>query len=64
MAASGAAAGAPPGSGGGEAQQRALLPFLQRAEEVQRVDPKVAYYCRMRAVEEGLGLQFRPATPE
>ena len=61
MAASGAAAGAPPGSGGGEAQQRALLPFLQRAEEVQRVDPKVAYYCRMRAVEEGLGLPERSA---
>ena len=62
MAASGAAGpgASPPGSGGGEAQ-RALLPFLQRAEEVQRVDPKVAYYCRMRAVEEGLGLPERSA---
>ena len=62
MAASGGAGpgASPPGSGGGEAQ-RALLPFLQRAEEVQRVDPKVAYYCRMRAVEEGLGLPERSA---
>ena len=40
-------------------QRRALLPFLQRAEEVQKVEPKVAYYCRLYAVEEGLKLQNR-----
>ena len=39
--------------------KRALLPFLQRAEEVQKVEPKVAYYCRLYAVEEGLKLQNR-----
>jgi vacuolar protein sorting-associated protein VTA1 len=39
--------------------RRALLPFLQRAEEVQKVEPKVAYYCRLYAVEEGLKLQNR-----
>ena len=33
-------------------QKRALLPFLQRAEEIQKADPRVAYYCRMYAVEE------------
>lgn len=40
-------------------QRRALLPFLQRAEEVQKVEPRIAYYCRLYAVEEGLKLQNR-----
>ena len=40
-------------------QKRALLPFLQRAEEIQKADPRVAYYCRMYAVEEGLKLPVR-----
>ena len=39
--------------------RRALLPFLQRAEEVSKAAPKVAYYCRLYAVEEGLKLQNR-----
>uniref|UniRef100_A0A7S2Z6P9 Uncharacterized protein n=1 Tax=Chloropicon laureae TaxID=464258 RepID=A0A7S2Z6P9_9CHLO len=39
--------------------RRALLPFLQRAEEVAKVEPKVAYYCRLYAVEEGLKLKNR-----
>ncbi len=28
-----------------------LRPFMQRAQEMQTADPKVAYYCRMYAVE-------------
>jgi vacuolar protein sorting-associated protein VTA1 len=33
---------------------KALQPFLQRAEELKGADPKVAYYCRVFAMEEGL----------
>ena len=36
------------------ADVKALTPFLQRADEMSRADPKVAYYCRMYAVEEGM----------
>ena len=35
-------------------QARSLLPFLQRADEMAKADPKVAYYCRLYAVEEGM----------
>ena len=45
--------------GGMAEQRRALLPFLQRAEEVQKVEPRIAYYCRLYAVEGGLKLQNR-----
>ncbi|XP_022753913.1 protein HOMOLOG OF MAMMALIAN LYST-INTERACTING PROTEIN 5-like [Durio zibethinus] len=31
-----------------------LLPYLQRADELQKHDPIVAYYCRLYAMEEGL----------
>ncbi|XP_017258303.1 LOW QUALITY PROTEIN: protein HOMOLOG OF MAMMALIAN LYST-INTERACTING PROTEIN 5-like [Daucus carota subsp. sativus] len=31
-----------------------LLPFLQRADELQTHDPLVAYYCRLYAMERGL----------
>jgi hypothetical protein len=31
----------------------------QRAEEIERVEPRVAYYCRMYAVEQGLALPSR-----
>merc|ERR1719321_857205 len=49
----------------GEQQRRALLPFLKRAEEMERADALVAYYCRMRAAEEGLALDDRaPETME
>ena len=30
---------------------QAILPFLQRADEIEAVEPKVAYYCRMCAVD-------------
>jgi len=33
-------------------QAKPLLPFLQRADEMLKADPKVAYYCRMFAVSE------------
>ena len=33
---------------------KALQPLLQRAEELKGADPKVAYYCRVFAMEEGL----------
>ena len=41
-----------------------LLPSLthhdhQRAEEIEKVEPKIAYYCRMYAVEQGLALPDR-----
>ena len=41
------------------ADVKALTPFLQRADEMSRADPKVAYYCRMYAVEEGMGATER-----
>jgi vacuolar protein sorting-associated protein VTA1 len=35
---------------------RALAPFLQRAAEMEKHDPRVAYYCRMSALEQGLSI--------
>lgn len=35
-----------------EEQKKLILPFMQRAQEVEKADPKVAYYCRMYAVEQ------------
>lgn len=29
-----------------------VVPFMQRAQEVQAADPKVAYYCRLYAVDQ------------
>jgi hypothetical protein len=29
-----------------------LVPFMQRADEVQRTHPRVAYYCALRRVAE------------
>ena len=43
-------------------QAKPLLPFLQRGDELQRADPKVAYYCRMFACEEGMRTSDK--TPE
>jgi len=40
---------------------KTINPFLQRANEMERVDGKVAYYCRMFAVQEGLKLDGRSA---
>ncbi|KAI3429828.1 hypothetical protein D9Q98_010141 [Chlorella vulgaris] len=37
-------------------QKKAILPFAQRAQEVEKAEPKVAYYCRMYALTQGLEL--------
>ena len=37
-----------------------LRPTLQRADEVNKVDPKVAYYCRMYAIEQVRSLKRDP----
>eukprot|EP01024_Parvocaulis_polyphysoides_P054283 TRINITY_DN5476_c0_g2_i1.p1 TRINITY_DN5476_c0_g2~~TRINITY_DN5476_c0_g2_i1.p1 ORF type:complete len:195 (-),score=35.95 TRINITY_DN5476_c0_g2_i1:16-600(-) len=40
-------------------QKKQILPYLQRAQELQKVDPKVAYYCRYFAISQGLKIQNR-----
>jgi vacuolar protein sorting-associated protein VTA1 len=40
-------------------QARVLLPFLQRADEISKANPKVAYFCRLHAIEEGMRLSDR-----
>mmetsp|Transcript_45029 Transcript_45029/g.86078 ORF Transcript_45029/g.86078 Transcript_45029/m.86078 type:complete len:442 (-) Transcript_45029:786-2111(-) len=42
---------------GEDTQAKALQPLLQRAEEVAKFDPKVAYYCRMQAVVQGMAMK-------
>lgn len=42
-----------------QAQTKAILPFLQRADEISKVEPKVAYYCRMYAVDTGIAFKHR-----
>ncbi|KAJ6799026.1 protein HOMOLOG OF MAMMALIAN LYST-INTERACTING PROTEIN 5 [Iris pallida] len=39
-----------------------LLPFLQRADELQKHEPLVAYYCRMYAMERGLRIPPKDRT--
>ncbi|GLC66007.1 hypothetical protein PLESTF_000371800 [Pleodorina starrii] len=42
-----------------EEQKKLVVPFMQRAQEIQQADPKVAYYCRMYAVDQALKLPHR-----
>ena len=42
--------------------EKALVPYLQRAQELQKHDPLVAYYCRLYALETGLKLNDRSAS--
>ncbi|KAG2439993.1 hypothetical protein HXX76_004110 [Chlamydomonas incerta] len=42
-----------------EEQKKMILPFMQRAQEIQAADPKVAYYCRLYAVEQAMKLTHR-----
>ncbi|CAD7702683.1 unnamed protein product [Ostreobium quekettii] len=42
-----------------EQQKRVILPFLQRAEEIEKVERKVAYYCRLYAVDQGIRIEER-----
>ncbi|KAF6254768.1 Vta1 like-domain-containing protein [Scenedesmus sp. NREL 46B-D3] len=39
-----------------EEQKKVLLPILQRAEEIQALEPRMAYYCRLYAIKRGLEL--------
>ncbi|XP_051133538.1 protein HOMOLOG OF MAMMALIAN LYST-INTERACTING PROTEIN 5-like [Andrographis paniculata] len=39
-----------------------LLPFLQRADELQKHEPLVAYYCRLYAMERGLKIPQQDRT--
>ena len=38
-----------------------IAPILKRAQELDAAKPKIAYYCRMHAVREGLKLDYRSA---
>lgn len=38
-------------------QKKMLIPFVQRAQEVEKAEPKIAYYCRMYALEQGLEIK-------
>ncbi|KAG2495255.1 hypothetical protein HYH03_006528 [Edaphochlamys debaryana] len=42
-----------------EEQKKLILPFMQRAQEIQQADPRVAYFCRMYAVEQAMQLTHR-----
>eukprot|EP00887_Chlorella_sp_A99_P003832 scaffold11.g3832.t1 len=37
-----------------DSQKRILLPYLQRAQEIEKAEPKVAYYCRFYAVDQAM----------
>ncbi|CAI0379315.1 unnamed protein product [Linum tenue] len=39
-----------------------LLPYLQRADELQKHEPLVAYYCRLYAIERGLRIPQKDRT--
>ncbi|KAJ0986995.1 hypothetical protein J5N97_005351 [Dioscorea zingiberensis] len=39
-----------------------LLPYLQRADELQKHEPLVAYYCRLYAMEKGLKIPQKERT--
>ncbi|ERN01624.1 protein HOMOLOG OF MAMMALIAN LYST-INTERACTING PROTEIN 5 [Amborella trichopoda] len=39
-----------------------LLPYLQRADELQKHEPLVAYYCRLYAMERGLKINPKERT--
>ncbi|KAL6544513.1 hypothetical protein OROMI_023375 [Orobanche minor] len=39
-----------------------LLPYLQRADELQKHEPLVAYYCRLYAMERGLRIPQKERT--
>eukprot|EP00271_Cylindrocystis_brebissonii_P008917 TRINITY_DN23445_c0_g1_i1.p1 TRINITY_DN23445_c0_g1~~TRINITY_DN23445_c0_g1_i1.p1 ORF type:complete len:541 (+),score=132.43 TRINITY_DN23445_c0_g1_i1:326-1948(+) len=51
------------GGPGDDEPAKQLLPFLQRAGELEKHDPKVAYYCRLYAAEQGMKLPSAERTP-
>lgn len=42
-----------------EEQKKAVVPFMQRAQELQQSQPKIAYYCRLYAVEQAMAFKNR-----
>lgn len=49
-------------SGDVEPAKKILLPYLQRADELQKHEPLVAYYCRLYAMERGLKIPAKERT--
>uniref|UniRef100_A0A1D1ZQU4 Vacuolar protein sorting-associated protein VTA1-like protein n=1 Tax=Auxenochlorella protothecoides TaxID=3075 RepID=A0A1D1ZQU4_AUXPR len=45
-------------------QKKLILPFLQRASEVARAEPKIAYYCRLYAVSQAVSLGVSNLVPD
>eukprot|EP00743_Colponemidia_sp_Colp-15_P002257 GILK01002446.1.p1 GENE.GILK01002446.1~~GILK01002446.1.p1 ORF type:complete len:358 (-),score=51.13 GILK01002446.1:267-1295(-) len=45
-------------------QLKPILPYLRRAEELDKHQPIVAYYCRLYAVQEGLKLRTAIPKPD
>lgn len=45
-------------------QKKRILPYLDRAEEIQNIQPKVAYYCRRYALEQAVGLGEKNLDPK
>ena len=43
----------------GDPQVKSLQPFLQRASEMQKSDPKIAYHARVFAMERGLQISAK-----
>ncbi|KAF0891861.1 hypothetical protein E2562_011260 [Oryza meyeriana var. granulata] len=41
---------------------KGLLPYLQRADELQKHEPLVAYYCRLYAMEKGMRISPKERT--
>ncbi|URE41288.1 hypothetical protein MUK42_06983 [Musa troglodytarum] len=50
------------GVGGDAEPAKLLLPYLQRADELQKHEPLVAYYCRFYAMERGLKIPQKDRT--
>ncbi|KAM3209538.1 hypothetical protein ACQJBY_063924 [Aegilops geniculata] len=48
--------------GSGTEPAKGLLPYLQRADELQKHEPLVAYYCRLYAMEKGLVIPQKERT--
>eukprot|EP00798_Chlamydomonas_sp_ICE-L_P007776 gene7776-963_t len=40
-----------------EEQRKNVLPYMQRAQEIQSADPKVAYYCRLYGVDQAMKIK-------
>jgi len=45
-------------------QKKLILPYLDRAQEIESTNPKVAYYCRLYAIEQALKLGPKNLDPK